>query len=59
MNDQVLSATEAVLEGDESEYSDIESLIDWDEIDISYKFGHQMALVALVTNFVTRWRHLH
>ena len=26
---------------------------------ISYKFGHQMAPVALVPNLVTRWRHLH
>ena len=26
---------------------------------ITSKFGHQMAPLALVTNLVTRWRHLH
>ena len=26
---------------------------------ISYKFGHQMAPLALVTNLATRWQKLH
>ena len=26
---------------------------------LEYKFGHQMAPLALVTNLATRWRHLH
>jgi len=26
---------------------------------IGSKFGHQIAPVAFVTNFATRWRHLH
>ena len=33
VNNQVLTATEAVFEGDESEYSDI----DWEEIDRQYE----------------------
>ena len=37
VNDQVLTATGTVFEGDESEYSDIESLIDWEEIHRQYE----------------------
>ena len=37
VNDQVLPATGAVFEGDESEYSDSESLIDWEKIDRQYE----------------------
>ena len=29
------------------------------DICFSYKFGHQMAPLALVANLATRWRHLH
>ena len=37
VNDQVLTDTVADFEGDESEYSDIESNIDWEEIDRQYE----------------------
>ena len=37
VNNQVLTATEAVFEGDESEYSDSVSEIDWEEIDRQYE----------------------
>ena len=37
VNDQVLTDTEADFEGSQSEYSDMESSIDWEEIDRQYE----------------------
>ena len=37
VNDQVLTDTEADFEGSQSEYSDMESSIDWKEIDRQYE----------------------